>query len=138
MFILDTNVVSELRKASGKADANVIRWRLGVDRAALYLSVITIYELEVGVLLLQRRDARTGLVLKNWMQQSVLQAYAGRILQIDTLIAQRSAALHVPHNRPWADTMIAATALVHDMTVVTRNVGDFQSTGVNVLNPWLA
>ena len=135
MFLLDTNVVSEV--ASGKANADVVRWRLSVDREELHLSVITIYELEIGILLLARRDTTAALVLRNWMQNSVLQAYAGRIFQLDSIIAQRSASLHVPRSRPWADAMIAATALVHGMTVVTRNVSDFQSTGVKVLNPWL-
>jgi predicted nucleic acid-binding protein len=136
-FILDTNVVSELRKASGKANANVIRWRLGVDSSVLYLSSITIHELEIGILLLARRDPAGGDALRSWLQNNIFPSYAGRIISVDSVIAQRSAALHVPRSRPWADAFIAATALVHGMTIVTRDIGDFEPTGAAVLNPWL-
>jgi predicted nucleic acid-binding protein len=105
-FILDTNVVSELRKASGKANENVIRWRLSVDSSVLYLSSITIHELEVGILLLARRDPVGGDALRLWMLDHIFPSYAGRIISVDSNIAQRSAALHVPRNRPWADAFI--------------------------------
>jgi predicted nucleic acid-binding protein len=138
LFIVDTNVVSELRKApKGKADSNVVRWRVAADTSTLYLSVITIHELEVGILLSQRRNAAHGAALRIWMDDYIVPSYAGRIVSIDAAVARRGAALHVPTTRPWADALIAATALVHGMTVVTRNVCDFQSTGVAVLNPWL-
>jgi predicted nucleic acid-binding protein len=137
MFILDTNVVSELRKArSGKANSNVVRWRVSVDTHTLYLSSVTIHELEVGILQLARRNAPHGKALRDWMKLHVLPSYAGRILPIDTTVAQCSATLHVPQTRPWADAFIAATALVHGMTVITRNIGDFESTGAKVFNPW--
>jgi predicted nucleic acid-binding protein len=136
MYLLDTNVVSELRKAR-KANDNVLRWKLSVDSSALYLSSITIHELEIGILRLARRDASGGAALRDWLQNHVLHLYAGRIIPVDSVIAQRSAALQVPYNHPWADAFIAATALVHGMTVVTRNVSDFQSTGAALRNPWL-
>jgi len=136
-YLLDTNVVSELRKASVKAHPNVVRWKLSVDASVLYLSAITVHELELGILLLARRDAVGGDSLRDWLQNQILISYAGRIIPVDSAIAQQSAALHVPRSRPWADALIAATALVHGLTVVTRNVCDFESTGVKVLNPWL-
>lgn len=137
MFLLDTNVVSELRKIRlGKADAQVAHWADSVDATDLYLSVISIQELEIGVLLAERRDPSQGAVFRAWLNAHVLPAFIGRILVIDTAVAQRSARLHVPDPRPVRDALIAATALVHGMTMVTRNVADFEPTGVSILNPW--
>ncbi len=139
MFILDTNVVSELRKIRlGRADKNVARWADSVDFVDLYLSAITVQELEIGVLLAERRDPPQGAIFRTWFESHVLPAFAGRILPVDTAVAKRSAALHVPDPRSVMDSLIAATALVHGMTVVTRNVADFQSSGVSLLNPWEA
>lgn len=138
MFLLDTNVVSELRKApSGRANHAVVRWNLAIDENDLFLSSITIHELEFGILLLSRKNSAGGIALRDWMQQDVLVTYAGRIIPVDALIAQQSAALHLQRTRPWADALIAATALVYELTVVTRNVSDFHATGVRILNPWL-
>ena len=137
MFILDTNVVSELRKIRlGRADKNVGRWADSVDAVELYLSVITVQELETGVLLAERRDPPQGMMFRTWFENHVLPAFAGRILPIDLAVAKRSAALNVPDPHRVLDSLIAATALVHGMTVVTRNVADFESTGVAVINPW--
>jgi predicted nucleic acid-binding protein len=136
-FLLDTNVVSELRKIRhGKADRRVAQWADGVDAGDLFLSVVTVQEIEIGVLLAERRDPKQGAILRGWLTQQVLPAFEGRILAIDTTVAQRSARLHVPDPRPVRDGLIAATALVNGMTVVTRNVADFEPTGVVVLNPW--
>ena len=137
MYVLDTNVVSELRKIRlGKADAHVAAWADSIDAADLYLSAITVQELEIGVLLAERRDPSQGAVFRAWLNSHVLPAFAGRILAVDTAVAQRSARLHVPDPRPVRDGLIAATALVHGMTVVTRNVADFEPMGVQILNPW--
>ncbi len=137
MYLLDTNVVSELRKVNqGKADQNVAAWDASVDATDLYLSVITVQELEIGVRLAERRDPAKGALLRSWLNNHVLPAFEGRILDVDTAIALRSAALHVPNPCPVRDGLIAATALVHGMTVVTRNVADFESTGVVMINPW--
>lgn len=137
MYLIDTNVVSELRKIRlGKADVHVANWADSVDAADLYLSVITLQELEIGVLLAERRDPPQGAVFRAWLNDHVLPAFTGRILAVDTAVAQRSARLHVPDPRPVRDGLIAATALVHGMTVVTRNVADFDPTGVPTLNPW--
>jgi predicted nucleic acid-binding protein len=137
MFVLDTNVVSELRKARfGKADANVAAWTESVDAADLFVSAITIMELELGVLSVERKDAIQGAMLRAWLEQRVLPEFSGRTLPVDTAVAQRCARLHVPDKRGERDALIAATALVHGMTVVTRNVADFKPTGVAILNPW--
>ena len=137
MYLLDTNVVSELRKAkAGKADKNVIAWAASVSADSLFLSAITILELETGIQLVERRDPAQGTLLRAWLEGQVLLAFSGRILPVDVLVAQRCAKLHVPDPRSDRDAIIAATALVHGMTVITRNIADFQATGVELLNPW--
>jgi predicted nucleic acid-binding protein len=137
MFVLDTNVVSELRRAkAGKADKNVTAWAASVSPGSLFLSAITILELETGALLVERRDPAQGAILRAWLDGHVLPAFAGRVLAVDTAVAQRCARLHMPDPRADRDALIAATALVHGMTVVTRNVADFELTGVPLLNPW--
>lgn len=139
MFVLDTNVVSELRKIRlGRADKCVAQWADSVDSVDLYLSAITVQELEIGVLLVERRDPPQGAIFRAWLDHHVLPAFADRILPVDTAVARRSAMLHVPDPRPVRDCLIAATALVHGMTVVTRNVADFQSSSVALFNPWEA
>jgi len=137
MYVLDTNVLSELRKVRlGRADANVAAWAESVDAADLFVSAITIMELELGVLSIERRDATQGAMLRSWLEQQVLPEFSGRTLPIDTAVAQRCARLHVPDKRGERDALIAATALVHGMAVVTRNVADFTPTGVTIVNPW--
>lgn len=139
MYLLDTNVVSELRKAkAGKANRNVAAWAKAVSAGDLFISAITVLELEMGVLAVERRDATQGSLLRAWMEGHVLPAFAGRILPVDTAIARRCALLHVPNRCAERDALVAATALVHGMTVVTRNIFDFEATGVPLLNPWLA
>lgn len=136
-FLLDTNVVSELRKiGDGKADANVVAWVEAQDATSFYISSITILELERGILGIQRRDAAQGARLRSWLENYVRPAFEGRILPIDDAIATRCAHLHVPDRRNEVDALIAATALVHGMTVVTRNVKDFEGSGVVVIDPW--
>ena len=137
MYLLDTNVISEIRKIRfGSANKNVAKWADDVDARELYLSVITVEELEIGVLLLERRDPKQGTVLRAWLDQQVLPAFEGRILEIDMAIVLRSAHLHVPNPKPLRDGLIAATALVHSMTVVTRNIDDFKMAVVKIFDPW--
>jgi predicted nucleic acid-binding protein len=139
MYVLDTNVVSELRKIRlGRADSNVALWADSVDAVDLYVSAITVQELEIGVLLAERRDPAQGAMFRTWLDSHVLPAFAGRILPVDTAVAMRSARLHVPDPRPVRDCLIAATALVHGMTVVTRDIVDFEASGVMLFNPWNA
>lgn len=135
MYLLDTNVISELRKAS-KTHQNVKKWAEPLPSASLYISAISVLELEIGILLIDRRDKEQGAILRAWMDSHVLPAFSGRILAIDTAVAQRCATLHVPNPRSDRDALIAATALVHGLTVATRNVADFERTGVGMVNPW--
>ncbi|OCA53002.1 Toxin FitB [Photorhabdus namnaonensis] len=138
MFVLDTNVVSELRKVrEGKANASVAAWAESVDATELFLSAITIMELETGILQIERRDITQGALLRSWFNHHVIPEFTGRILPVDTAVAQRCARLHVPDPCSERDALIAATALVHGMTVVTRNVINFELTGVPILNPWV-
>ena len=137
MFLLDTNVVSELRKIrAGKGDPNVKDWAESVSATSLYLSSITVLELEIGVLRLERKDPRQGEMLRTWLHSRVLPEFHDRILPVDTAVAQRCARLHVPDPAGERDALIAATALTHAMTMVTRNLADFEATGVPLLNPW--
>lgn len=137
MYLLDTNIISELTKASsGKADQNILAWANSVSAASLFLSVISILELETGVLLIERRDPAQGALFRSWLNTYVLPAFSERILPVDTAVAQCCAKLHVPDRRSDRDALIAATALVHGLTVVTRNVKDFSATGVELLDPW--
>ncbi|WP_215883637.1 type II toxin-antitoxin system VapC family toxin [Acidithiobacillus sulfurivorans] len=137
MLVLDTNVVSELRKVRlGKADMNVTAWAESVDATDLFVSAVTIMELELGVQSIERKDATQGALLRAWLEQHVLPEFSRRTLPVDTAVAQRCARLLVPDKRGERDALIAATALVHGMTVVTRNVADFKSTGVPLINPW--
>ena len=137
MYVLDTNVVSELRKAKvGKADRNVTEWAASVIPSGLFLSAVTILELEIGILLIERQEPKNGQILRTWLDGHVLTAFRGRILPFDTAVAQQCAKLHVPDPRSDRDALIAATALVHGMIVATRNVADFEPTGVQTFNPW--
>lgn len=139
MFLLDTNVVSELRKArAGQADKNVVAWAASASAASMFVSVITVQELEIGVLLAERRDPPTGAILRRWLEQQVLPAFGERTIPVDTAVARRSATLHVPDPRPIRDSLIAATALVHGLSVVTRNVVDFAPMGAEIIDPWRA
>ena len=136
MLLLDTNVVSELRKTrSGRANAAVVGWARGVLSASLHLSVVSVMEIELGIRLKERRDARQAQVLEAWLT-TLLDRFGDRLLPVDTRVARRCAALHVPDPRPERDAFIAATADVHGLTLVTRNVSDFRGTGVALVNPW--
>jgi predicted nucleic acid-binding protein len=137
VYLVDTDVLSELRRVrSGRADPRVVAWAEATPAAELFVSVIVLQEIEIGVLLMERRDPGQGAVLRRWYEGAVLSGFEGRVLPVDTAVARRSARLHVPDPRLVRDGLIAATALVHGLTVVTRNAPDFEPTGVAVLNPW--
>ena len=137
-FLLDTNVVSELRKAkAGRADPHVASWAESVEPQSLYVSAITIQELEIGVLLTERRDPITGALFRNWLDNHVHRAFEQRILPVDGQVERRAAALHVPDPAPVEDALIAATALTHRMKMVTRDTRHFKRfAGLEILNPW--
>lgn len=138
-WLLDTNVVSELRKiGDGKADPNVAAWTEREDASRFFISALTILELERGVLGVRRRDPAQGARLRAWLDSLVRPAFAGRILPVDDAVATRCAHLHVPDRRNEVDALIAATALVHGLKVATRNVRDFEGLGVPLVDPWQA
>ena len=134
MYLLTAGVISELRKP--KADANVVAWARSVIAPRMFVSVVTLKELEIAVLRMERRDPAQGEVLRTWLKRHVMPAFDARILPVDAAVALRCAHLHVPDQANESDALIAATALVHGLTVVTRNVSDFKSSGVAVINPW--
>jgi predicted nucleic acid-binding protein len=135
MFLLDTNVISELRRPE-RANRNVAAWAGAVPAANFFLSAISILEIEIGTLRLIRKDAAQGAVLRAWIDEQILPRFEGRILSVDTSVARRCARLHVPDPRSERDALIVATAMVHGLTVVTRNTADFESAGIALVNPW--
>jgi predicted nucleic acid-binding protein len=139
MYLLDTNVVSELRKVrAGKADQAVSDWAAANESAPMFISAITIHELEHGVLLAERVDPLRGTILRKWLDDGVSPAFEGRVLPVDESVARAAAALRVPDPAPFRDALIGATALVHGLVMVTRNTPDFRRfAGLPVLNPWL-
>ncbi|MDR0482528.1 MAG: type II toxin-antitoxin system VapC family toxin [Cellulomonadaceae bacterium] len=135
-FLLDTNVVSELRRKPHQRNAQFHQWALELRVEDSYLSVITLGEVVCGVLLLERRDPAAGRVLQNWLSDTVRPDYRERTLPVTAEISEREATLHLVRTLPKADALIAATALVHDLTLVTRNTKDFHGLGIRLVNPW--
>ena len=137
MFLLDTSVVSELRKlGDGRANARVAAWVSGRDAESFFISALTLMELEIGILRIERRDISQGEQLRTWMDRHVLPEFRERTLPIDAAVARKCARLQVPDPRAERDALIAATAIVHGFAVVTGNVADFATTGAQVIDPW--
>ena len=137
MYLLDTNVISELRKVGdGKADAAVVAWVSEFDAGEMFISALTLMELEIGILRVERRDAAQGARLRAWFETQVCPEFEDRTLSVDSTIARRCARLHVPDPKSERDALIAATALEYGLTVVTRNTADFAATGTPLINPW--
>ena len=135
-YLLDTNVINELRKPAGRASTNVRVWSGRQRTSDLLISVITVMEIEIGVARLERRDSVQGDVLRKWLERDLLAAFATRILPVDLAVVRLASAMHVPDPQPERDVLIAATALSLNLVVVTRNIADFQPLGVELLNPW--
>lgn len=135
MYLIDTNVISALRRPD-QTSRSLVEWAGGISEDDLYLSVMTLYEIDIGIRRIERRDPGQGQGLRGWFDRRVVSGFRERILPIDPAIAIRASALQVPDPMPEADGLIAATALVHRLTLVTRNVRDFTRTGVEILNPW--
>jgi predicted nucleic acid-binding protein len=135
MYLLDTNIPSEIRRGS-RANAGVVRWIDSVGAEGLHLSVISVLELRYGAARLESDDPRQAHRLHEWIDQDVLPIFATRILPVNLQIVELCARLHLPHRREDGDALIAATALHHDLTIVTRNERHFEGTGTRILNPW--
>lgn len=135
MYLLDTNIISELRKGK-KADNNVISWAEKVSASSLFLSVITILEIEAGIWQKERKDPYQGAILRSWLESHVLPAFSDRILPVDVAVGLQCAKLQIPDPRSDRDALIVATALVHGLIIVTRNLKDFKDAGADLLNPW--
>ncbi len=135
-YLLDTNVISELRKPARRGDANVRAWAQRQPTSELSISVITVMEIEIGIAWVERRDSEQGQSLRKWLERDLLSAFANRTLPVDLAAVRRAAGMHVPDPRPERDVLIAATALTHNLIVVTRNIADFRPLGVETLNPW--
>jgi predicted nucleic acid-binding protein len=133
-WLVDTNVLSELRKGA-RADAGVVRWFDDADDTSLFISVLAIGEIRQGIAAIRRREKRGARSLEHWLRSLVV-SYADRVLTVDAAVAERWGELNVPDRLPAVDGLIAATALVHGLMIVTRNADDFVRAGVEVLNPF--
>lgn len=137
MYLLDTPVIAELRRAkSGRADPHVTTWAGGVASQNMFMSALSLLELEGGVAQVERKDRATGGLLRTWLDEQVMKAFDGRILAVDTAVVKKRASLHFHEPRNDRDALMAATALVHGLTLVTRNVAAFRTGRVKVFNPW--
>jgi len=135
MYVLDTNVVSELRKLR-RASPSVLRWAETVQSSGLFLSAMTLFEIELGILKITRSDAKQAAIYRAWLDDNVLPTFSGKILPMDERVAVLFAHLMTPKTRPYRDAVIAATAQHYGYTVVTRNVRDFADLPVKIINPW--
>ncbi|UCI09349.1 type II toxin-antitoxin system VapC family toxin [Mesorhizobium sp. B1-1-8] len=136
MYLLDTNVISELRRRD-RCDPNVRAWAESRNPGEFHVSAVSILEAQIGALRAERKDKKKGAVLRAWVD-GLAAEIAERILPVDLVVVLRCAPLHVPDPKPDRDAYIAATALVNNLTVVTRNIRDFESTGVKLFNPWIS
>lgn len=135
-WLLDTNVVSELRKSPDKLSSGVRTWAEESPPTSMYVSAISILEIERGVQMKERLDPTQGNVLRRWLEQRVLSTFQQRILPVDGIVARLAARYHVPVTAPYADALISASALHYGLTVVTHNVKDFERFDCPVFDPW--
>lgn len=133
-FLLDTNVISELRKGA-RAHEGVRRWFESLEPEEIFLSVVVTGEIRRGIEAIRRRDPRAAVTLDRWLKR-VVSSYESRILPIDALVADAWGRLNVPDPLPVVDGLMAATAKVHNLTLATRNIRDVERTGVSIVNPF--
>lgn len=136
MFLVDTNILSEMRKAD-RGNPGVVEWATGTPPGLLFISVISLHEIEIGVLRAERSDKEKGAMLRAWMEIGLKPTFADRLLDVDLKISLMAAQWHVPDPAPVRDSLIGATALAHQLKVVTRDVRDYSRfPDLEVLNPW--
>ena len=133
-FLLDTNVISELRKGA-RAHEGVRRWFESLEPEEIFLSVVVTGEIRRGIEAIRRRDPRAAVTLDRWLKR-VVSSYESRILPIDALVADAWGRLNVPDPLPVVDGLMATTAKVHNLTLATRNIRDVERTGVSIVNPF--
>ncbi len=137
MYLLDTNIISESRKlGTARVDPRVALWFARIDVETTYVSAMTIFELECGVQKMERRDAVQGYALRRWLEDQILTSYEQRALPLSRAVAIICAGLHIPDPKSERDAWIAATAIKAELTLVTRNVGDFINMGIRLINPF--
>ena len=137
MFLLDTNIISESRKlGSSRIDPRAARWFDQIDLEETFVSAMTIFELELGVRQMERRDAKQGSALRHWLDDQILPTYENRTLPLSRDIALICAGLHIPDPKSERDAWIAATAIDAKLTLASRNVADFAGMGVELINPF--
>jgi predicted nucleic acid-binding protein len=134
-FLLDTNVLSELRR-SQRADPAVRQWAGQLDVQQSFISVVTVLEIEHGAVMIAKKDPAFSARLIAWLHNEILPHYDARVLPIDVAVAMKCAQFGQVHANHFADALLAATALVHNLTLVTRNIGDFRDFAVPLVNPW--
>ncbi|GHV59804.1 twitching motility protein PilT [Campylobacterota bacterium] len=135
MYLLDTNIISELRKGKPRQSPNVRKWAKDIAAHQLYLSVITIMKIEIGILRMERKDTKQSTILRRWFE-IVTQDFEGRILPFSAKTALLCAKTNVPNQRSFRDSMIAATAAEYNLALVTRNIADFEGLGIELINPF--
>ena len=133
-YLVDTNVISELRKGT-RANAGVVSWFAGVSDAELHLSVLTVGELRRGINSIERRDASAARVLNGWLR-AIVEGFHERLVPVDQNVAEEWGRMNVANSLPVIDSLLAATAKVHGLTLVTRNTKDVARTGIHCLNPF--
>jgi len=135
LFLLDTNVVSELRKAA-RCDVRVAAWQAAQKPEACFLSAITLLEIRLGIELARKKDRNKAKGLESWLEGRVRRSFTGRILAVDEAVGEMCGRMHAERSRSFRNGLILATAAVHRLAVVTRNAKDFADGGVKVINPW--